>query len=372
MGLSDMNLSRLMNMDTGIDIGIDLGTANTLIYVKGKGIVANEPSIVASERSSGKILAIGDEALVIHEKIHPGIITIRPLANGVIADYEATVKLIKGLIGNMKNRFLFGIHRMLISIPLGTTEVEIRAVYDAAHHIGAKEVYLVYEPIAAAIGIGIDPFEAQGNMVINIGCGTTDIAVISLGGIASGESLRVAGGEINSRILRFFREEHNMAISDRAAEEIKLRIASVHSLEQEISMTVRGVNFESGLPVTAELDSITLRDVISTPINQIVMAIKKTVEALIVKPELAIDILDHGVWLTGGGVLLKGLDQKITEETKLKVQICDDPLLVVAHGVGRILEDLETYDSIISSSKNHRKRTSKSPDYSAQNPDNQQ
>jgi len=338
------------------DIAIDLGTANTLIYIRNEGVVLNEPSIVARERNSGKVVAIGNEALLMHEKTHPGIITIRPLANGVIADYEATEELIKGLIKKTKSRFSLGIRRMVIGIPSGITEVEKRAVHDAAEHIGAKEIYLVAEPIAAAIGIGLEFNEARGNMIVDIGGGTTDIAVISLGGIASGESLRVAGTDITNSIIRHFRKAYNMSIGERTVEEIKMQIASAYKLEKELTMTVKAVNIKSGLPEAMQVDSVTIREAISTPIGQIITSIKKTLEVLVVKPELSVDILDRGIFLAGGGALIKGIDKKINEETKLAVHITEDPLTAVARGTGEILENIEKFRPVLHSSKRYALR----------------
>ena len=333
------------------DIAIDLGTANTLIFIKGKGVVLNEPSIVARERNTGKIVAIGHEALLMHEKTHPGIITIRPLASGVIADYEATEELIKGLINKTKSQFSFGIRRMVIGIPSGITEVEKRAVRDSAEHVGAREVYLVTEPMAAAIGIGLDVKEPMGNMIVDIGGGTTEIAVISLGGIASGESLRVAGTDITNAIIRHFRKAYNLAIGERTAEDVKIKIASAYKLEKEMTMMVRGRNLVTALPEEREVNSATIREAIATPISQIITSIKKSLE--VTKPELSADILDRGLFLAGGGALIKGLDKKINEETKLAVHISDDPLTAVARGTGEVLENLEKYRSVLLSTKRY-------------------
>lgn len=333
------------------DIAIDLGTANTLIYIRDKGVVLNEPSIVARERNSGKVVAIGHDALLMHEKTHPGIVTIKPLANGVIADYEATEELIKGLINKTKTQFSFGIRRMVIGIPSGITEVEKRAVRDSAEHVGAKEVYLVAEPMAAAIGIGIDVKEPMGNMIVDIGGGTTEIAVISLGGIASGESLRVAGTDITNSIVRHFRKAYNLAIGERTAEDVKIKIASAYKLDKELTMTVRGRNLVTALPEEREINSPTIRDAIATPINQIIISIKKSLE--VTKPELSADILDRGLFLAGGGALIKGLDKKINEETKLAVHISEEPLTAVARGTGEVLENLEKYRSVLLSTKRY-------------------
>ena len=333
------------------DIAIDLGTANTLIFIRGKGVVLNEPSIVARERNTGKIVAIGHEALLMHEKTHPGIVTIRPLANGVIADYEATEELIKGLINKTKTKFSFGIRRMVIGIPSGITEVEKRAVRDSAEHVGAREVYLVTEPMAAAIGIGLDVKEPMGNMIVDIGGGTTEIAVISLGGIASGESLRVAGTDITDEIVRHFRKAYNLAVGERTAEEVKIKIASAFKLDKELTIMVRGRNLVTALPEEQQVDSATIRDAIATPISQIITSIKKSLE--VTKPELSADIFNRGLFLAGGGALIKGLDKKINVETKLAVHISEDPLTAVARGTGEVLENLEKYRGVLITSKQY-------------------
>lgn len=341
-----------LHLDRGIDIGLDLGTANTLIYQRGKGLVLNEPSIVACETHSDKILGSGREAMIMHEKLHPGIITIKPIQKGVIADYNCTIKLIKALLDKIKTKFYWSIRRMVISIPMGITEVEKRAVYDAAEHIGAKEIYLIAEPIAAAIGIGLKPFEAIGNMIVNIGAGTTEIAVISLGGIAAGESLPIAGTEIDDTINRYIRDNRNLAISDHVTELVKINIGSAFKLEQEISLNISGLNIETGLPETIEVDSATIRKAIAIPLSQIIVSIKKNIEALTPKPDLAVDILQRGIYLTGGGSLIKELDKKIVSETTIPVNIVENPLIPVIMGIGNIIEDLKTYRPLLSSNKN--------------------
>ncbi len=333
------------------DIAVDLGTANTLVFIRDKGIVLNEPSIVAREWHSGKVVAIGQEALLMHERTHPGIVTIRPLASGVIADYEATEELIKGLVRKTKDRFSIGIRKMVIGIPSGITEVEKRAVRDSAEHIGAKEIYLVSEPMAAAIGIGIDVKEPVGNMVVDIGGGTTEIAVISLGGIASGESLRVAGTDITNAIIQYFRKAYNLAIGERTAEEVKIRVASADKLDKELTMPVRGRNLVTSLPEEREVNSAAIREAIATPISQIISSVKKCLE--VTKPELSSDILDRGLFIAGGGALIKGLDKKIQSETKLAVHISEDPLTAVARGTGKVLEDIEFYRSVVLPTKRY-------------------
>ncbi|MBM3422292.1 MAG: rod shape-determining protein [Chlorobi bacterium] len=351
------------HLDRGIDIGLDLGTVNTLIYQRGKGLIVNEPSILACEARSNKILEVGRDALIMHEKLHPGIITIRPVKKGVIADYECTVKMIKVLLDKVKTKFYWSIRRMVISIPMGITEVEKRAVYDAAEHIGAREIYLVAEPMAAAIGIGLNPFEPVGNMIVNIGAGTTEIAVICLGGIASGESLPIAGTELDDTINRYIRDHRNLAISDYIIETIKKTLSSALRLEQELSMNVSGLNIETGLPDTIEIDSETLRKVIATPLNQIIVSIRKNIEALSPKPDIAVDILKRGIYLTGGGALIKDMNKKIATETTIPVNMVDNPLTPVIMGIGTIIEDLPFYRTLLSTNKN------KNPFFSGKNQD---
>ncbi|MBC8044602.1 MAG: rod shape-determining protein [Rhizobacter sp.] len=327
------------------DVAIDLGTANTLIFIRGKGIVLNEPSIVALDRNSRKVVAIGSEARQMHEKTHRDIITVKPLGGGVIADYEAAEELIRGLIKKTLKDYTGSIRRMVIGIPSGITEVEKRAVRDSAEHAGAKEVYLVSEPMAAAIGIGLDVEAPFGNMIVDIGGGTTEIAVISLSGIASGESIRVAGTEITNAILQHFRKTYNLAIGERTAEEIKIKIGSASELEEELIATVRGRNLVTSLPEQRDVNSPEIREAISEPISAIVNAVRRCLENT--PPELSADILDRGIMLTGGGALIKGLDKRLSEETKLPVHVGEDPLTAVVRGTGKVLEDLEKYSKVL-------------------------
>ncbi len=340
-------LSDLFSFNKRIDLGIDLGTANILIYLPGRGIVLNEPSMIARDRATGEVVSVGQEALDIHEKIHPGIITIRPIANGVIADYEATTILVRELIRKALKRSAGNFQRIVISVPLGITPVETRAVNDAAVKVGAKEVHFIQEPVAAAIGIGLDPFEGAGNMVVDIGGGTTDICVMTLGGIASGESLRIAGNDINSRIIQFFRNRYNLAISDYAAENIKLQMASAQDDLDDSTMSVRGMNVGTGLPETVIIQSSAINDVLKHSLALIVMSIKKHIEALIVKPEIALDIQERGIFLTGGGALLKGLEQRISQEIGIPMVISPDPLIDVIKGVGEILENFGHFKPLL-------------------------
>ncbi|MBF0586253.1 rod shape-determining protein [Prosthecochloris sp. N3] len=342
-----MSLLEYLNMTSPVDIGLDLGTANILLYHQEKGIVLNEPSMVAKERGTGNVIAVGQEALDIHEKVHPGIVTVRPIASGVIADYEATTVMVRTMISKVATRSVFGLRRLIVSVPLGITPVEKRAVLDAAEKVGVKEIAFIAEPVAAAIGLGLDPFAATGHMVIDIGGGTSDIAVITLGGIASGESLRIAGTDFNSRIIQFFRNRYNLAISDYAAENLKLQSVCVYDKDENSTMTVQGMNVGTGLPETITVDSRPLNDSVDHLVSQMIAAIRKHIEALIVKPELAIDILEKGIYLTGGGSQLKGLNKRIQEETTLPVVTSDDPMTDVIKGVGEILADLDHYKPLL-------------------------
>ena len=336
-----------MNFYSGLfrDIAVDLGTANTLIFIRNMGLILNEPSIVARDRNTGKVIAIGHDALIMHEKTPPGIVTIKPLANGVIADYEATEELIKGLINKATKYFSLGIRRMVIGIPAGITDVEKRAVHLSAEHVDAKKVYMISEPVAAAIGIGIDIKEPVGNMIVDIGDGTTDIAVISLGCIASSESLRIAGSDITNAIIRYLREDFNLTVGERTAEKAKIKISSAYKLNKELTMTVSGRNLVTALPEKCEINSTAIRASISPTVSQIISSIKKAFEAT--TPEMSADIFDKGLFLTGGGALIKGLDKKINEETRLAVNISDDPLTDVVRGIGAVLDDIEKYRTVL-------------------------
>jgi len=327
------------------EIGIDLGTANTLFYVRGKGIVMNEPSIVAIDRVTKQVVAIGTEARQMHEKTHADIVTIRPLKDGVIADFEMTEELIRGFIKKVNTSWFPSITRMVVCVPSGVTEVEKRAVRDSAEHSGAKEVYLIAEPMAAAIGIGLDVEQPVGNMIVDIGGGTTEIAVIALSGIVIDESIRIAGDEMDQAIIQFFRRNHNLLVGEKTAENIKCMIGSAAPQEEELSVTVKGRDLVTGNPKNIEVNSIEIRDALNEPVEAIVAAVRQALEKT--PPELAADILDRGIMLTGGGALIKGLDQRIREETGLPVHVADDPLTAVVRGTGRVLEDINKYKSVL-------------------------
>ena len=352
-----MIFGNVLNMETFIDLGLDPGSANTVMCIRDKGIVVDEPTIVAVASDSGKWLAIGHEALNMHRKMHPGIHSIQPVTKGIIADYDTAQRLFRELLHSAKPRILFGIHRLVISIPYGITEVEKRAFFDmATEHLGAKEAYLVFEPVAAAIGAGIDPFEPVASLVVNLGADTTQIAVISLGGIVSGESLDVSGNLINNEIIRHLREKHNLAISEYAAEQIKLHIAATDRPDQDGRLTVKGFNLRSGFPETQEVSTAALGEVITAPLQEIVTAIKKSIEVLADKPDMAVDILERGLWLAGGGALLSGIDKKIQSATGLAVTICNDPQTTVSKGLSTILENFERYQPLLLDNKKKHKQ----------------
>ena len=326
------------------DIAIDLGTANTLIYMKGRGIVLNEPSIVTFDVTSKKIVAIGTEAKKMMGRVHKELNTIRPLRDGVIADFEIAEGMIKEFIKIITKSFMPA-RRIVVCVPSGITEVEKRAVRDTAEHAGAKEVHLISEPMAAAIGIGLDVTAPYGNMVVDIGGGTTEIAVIALSGITNGVSIRIAGDELTDSIIRFFRNNQNMLIGETTAENIKCKAGSVMPLEEEIIIEVKGRDLDAGVPKLTEVSSIEIREALNAPVQQMVEAVKVALEKT--APELSADILERGIFLTGGGALLQGLDERIRVETGVPVHIAEDPLTAVARGTGKVLEDLNLYRKVM-------------------------
>lgn len=327
------------------DIAIDLGTANTLIYVRGQGIVLNEPSIVALN-SLNQAVAIGHEARLMHEKTHRDIRTIRPLRDGVIADFEVAEQMIRGMIKKVQKKWYSTTRKMVVCVPSGITEVERRAVRDSAEHAGAKAVYLVDEPMAAAIGIGLDVHEPVGNMIVDIGGGTTEIAVIALSGIVYAQSVRLGGDELNDDIINYFRRNHNLLIGERSAEHVKCTIGSAAALDEELEITAKGRDLINGAPRTRTVTSEDVREALAESVNTIVEAITKSLEQT--PPELSADILDRGIFLTGGGALLKNLDKLIMETTNLPVHVAEDPLTAVVRGTGKVLENLEYFKSVAS------------------------
>ncbi|MCZ7603786.1 MAG: rod shape-determining protein [Melioribacteraceae bacterium] len=325
------------------DIAIDLGTANTLIYIKGKGIVLNEPSIVAFDRNTKRIIALGNEAKEMQGREHREIRVSRPMRDGVIADFEIAEGMIRAFIKKVSSSG-FSSRRIIVAVPSGVTEVEKRAVRDSAEHAGAKEVHLIAEPMAAAIGIGIDVEAPVGNMIIDIGGGTTEIAVIALSGIVNEESIRIAGDEMNNAIMQFFKKNYNLLIGERTAEAIKCEVGSAVPLKEEVTIQVKGRDLVGGIPKTAEVSSVEIREALNENVAQIVEAVKQNLERT--PPELSADILDRGVMLTGGGALLKGLDERIRMETNLPVHVSEDPLTAVVRGAGKSIDNMNKYSKV--------------------------
>ena len=323
----------------GRDIGIDLGTANTLVYVKGRGIVLVEPSVVAIEKDTARLLAVGTEAKRMIGRTPGNIIAIRPLKDGVIADFQVTETMIRKLIERVHKRRFAVRPRVVVCVPSGVTAVEKRAVYEATLSAGAREAHLMEEPMAAAIGAGLPIQEPTGNMVVDIGGGTTEVAVISLGGIVTSISIRIGGDEFDEAIINHVKKEYNVMIGERTAEEIKMEIGSAYPLPEEEDVEVRGRDLLSGLPKNIVLSSEEIRVAIEEPLGQIIAAIKGTLEKT--PPELSSDIMDRGIVLTGGGSLLKGLDERLRQETGIPVHVTEDPLSCVVIGSGKALEEIE-------------------------------
>lgn len=328
------------------DIGIDLGTATTLVYVQGKGIVLREPSVVAMRTDSKAILAVGEEAKKMVGRTPGNIIAIRPMRDGVIADFDITKAMLDHFISKVNPRKGLFRPRVIVGIPSGVTEVEKRAVIEAALQAGAKEAHTVEEPMAAAIGAGLPVEEPTGSMVVDIGGGTTDVAVISLGGIVTSKSLRVGGDEMDEAIINYIKREYNLMIGERTAEEIKIQIGSAFPKPKEETMDIRGRDLVSGLPKTLKITSTEILEALKDPISSIIEAIKMTLEKT--PPELAADIMDRGIMLTGGGALLSGIDKLIREETGMPVQIADQPTNCVALGAGKILEESSLFRRVLS------------------------
>jgi rod shape-determining protein MreB len=327
------------------DIGIDLGTANTLIYVRGQGIVVNEPSIVAVSRHDRKVEAIGNSAKEMLGRTPDEIETIRPMKDGVIADFEFTEEMLREFIKMVQKNWYLVHPRIIISVPSGITEVEKRAVRDSARHAGAREVFLIAEPIAAAIGAALPVEEPIGNMVIDIGGGTSEIAVISLSGVVNVTSVRVAGDEMDEAVVTFLKKNYNLLVGDRTAEQIKHQVGSAYPLEKELEMQVRGRDLVAGIPKIIVVNSAEIREAMAEPISAIVDAVKLTLERT--PPELAADILDRGIIMAGGGALLRGLDHRLREETSLPINIVEDPTTCVVRGTGKVLEELERYSKLL-------------------------
>ena len=320
------------------DIGIDLGTANTLVYVKDRGIVLREPSVVAIQQGTNRVLAVGEEAKRMLGRTPGNIVAIRPMKAGVIADFEVTEAMLRYFIRKAHNRKWVVRPRIIISVPSGITEVEKRAVKDSATHAGAREVYLIEEPMAAAIGVGLPVQEPAGNMIVDMGGGTTEVAIISLAGIVLSRSVRVGGDEMDEAIVQYLKRVYNLMIGERTAEEIKITIGSAYPLGEEMSMEVKGRDLVAGLPKTLTITSEEIREALQEPVAAIVEAIRITLERC--PPELSSDLVDRGIVLAGGTSQLRGMDKLLAEQTGLPVHVAEDPLSAVAEGTGVVLHEL--------------------------------
>ena len=353
-----MNTTNLffLNFDTKIlkrilhylskDIAIDLGTANSRVYVRGEGIVIQEPSVVAVNQKTGQILAIGDEAKKMVGRTPAYIVATRPLVNGVVSDFEVTEQMLRYFIEKVKKRFILGPGpRVIVAIPCGVTEVEKKAVEDATKNAGAREVFLIEEPMAAAIGARLPVQDPNGNFIVCIGGGTTEVAVISLGGIVLSKSLRIAGDKLNQDIIDFSQEEYRLLIGERTAEEIKIGIGSVYPIREKKEMPLRGRNLVTGLPEEIMVTDDEIRKAMEKSIKQIVNAIKNMVE--VTPPELLADVMTKGIYLAGGGALLRGLSTLITKEMKIPAKIVDDPMTAVVRGGGIVLENIDTLEEVL-------------------------
>ena len=328
------------------DIGIDLGTANTLVYMKGRGIIMREPSVVAVDPRSDelRVRSVGHEAKAVIGRAPGSIVAVRPLKDGVIADFYITEEMLRYFIKKATARYYLITPRVLIAIPSGITEVERRAVKESAEAAGARRVHLIEEPMAAAIGVGLPVQEAAGNMIVDIGGGTTEVALISLSGIVYSRSVRCAGDELDDAIISYMRRTYNLMVGERTAEDIKIRIGSAYPLPQELSIEVKGRDLVAGLPKTVTIRSEEVREALTEQLNTIVDAVRTTLERC--PPELAADLVDRGIVLAGGGALLRGLDQLLHEQTGLPIHIAEDPLSAVAEGTGKALQELDFFTNV--------------------------
>ncbi|MCX5699349.1 MAG: rod shape-determining protein [Candidatus Omnitrophica bacterium] len=352
MGKLSQQLKKAVNYILGLfsnDMGIDLGTATTLVFVKGEGVVLCEPSVVAIERGTSHVLAVGEEAKRMLGRTPGNIIAIRPMKDGVISDFEITEAMLRYFIKKVHHRKVLVRPRIVIAIPSGITEVEKRAVKDSAERAGAREVFLIEEPIAAAIGVGLPIQEPIGNMIIDIGGGTTEIAVISLCGTVFSKSIRIGGDEMNEAVIEYLKKTYNLMIGERTSEEVKIKIGSAYPLEEEMSMEVKGRDLVAGLPKTVTITSEEIRESLQEPLRAILEVIKISLERT--PPELAADLIDHGIVMAGGGSLLRGLDKLISEETGLPVHITDDPVTAVANGTGIVLSEIQYLNKVTVSVK---------------------
>jgi rod shape-determining protein MreB len=328
------------------DIGIDLGTANTLVLVRGRGIVIDEPSVVAIDRISKRILAIGADAKRMVGRTPSTIVAVRPMRDGVISDFAVTERMLQYFIRSVHERFGLGIPkpRVIVGIPSGATEVEKRAVHDAAIAAGARATYLIEEPMAAAIGANLPVMSPAGSMIVDVGGGTTEVAVLALGGIVVAKSVRAAGDAMDQAIMSYARQVHNMLIGERSAESIKIEAGSAYALDEEGSIQLRGRDLATGLPKSVEVSTVELRDALSPVTNEIVRAVRQTIEET--PPELVADLMIHGIAMAGGGALLRGLDRRLATETRFPVYVAEDPLRTVVRGCGEALEEAETLEKV--------------------------
>lgn len=338
------------------DISIDLGTANTMVLVRGQGIVINEPSVVAIEKKSKKVLAIGDEAKQMVGRTPANIVAIRPLRDGVISDFDVTERMLHYFIRKVHERALLPIPRprVVVGLPSGVTEVEKRAVHDACGNAGARQTLLIEQPMAAAIGANLPINEPVGSMVVDIGGGTSEMAVIALGGIVVSRSLRVAGDEMDEEIMQYAREKYNLLVGQRMAERIKMAIGSAYPLPEEQTMTLRGRNLITGLPEAVDVSSVEIREALSSPVSMIIDGIKTTLEET--PPELIADLMEQGIALAGGGALLKGLAERVSDETKMHVYVADDPMTCVVKGGGVVLEELDRLSHVLTTTQRRNTR----------------
>jgi len=334
-----------------LDIGIDLGTANTLVYVRGKGIVINEPSWVAIERNSRKILAIGAEAKEMVGRTPANIVAIRPLRDGVISEFDVTEAMLDYFIKKAHSQILlpFPRPRVVVGIPSGVTEVEKRAVYDAAISAGAREIFLIEEPMAAAIGAGMPVTEARGSMVVDVGGGTTEVGVFCLGGIVVSRSLRIAGDEMDEDIINYARQKYNLLIGERMAEKVKIAIGSAYPLPEEQTMTIRGRNLITGLPQAIEVSSVEIREALAPSVEIIVDTVRDALDST--PPELVADLMENGITMAGAAAQLKGLAERLSEETRMRVYVAEEPMTCVARGAGKVLESLDILRKVLASTQ---------------------
>ncbi len=335
----------MVNSIIGRDMAVDLGTANTLVYVRGKGVMLNEPSVVAMNAQTREILAVGSEAKRMIGRTPDSIIAIRPLKDGVIADFEATEQMLRFFIQRVHRRQYFAKPRLVICVPSGITAVEQRAVKEAGYQAGARRIYIIEEPMAAAIGAGLPVHEATGNMIVDIGGGTTEVAVISLGGIVTSQSIRTAGDDLDQAIVSWMKKEHSLMLGERTAEEIKMALGSAFPLLEEPSAEIRGRDMVSGLPRNVVISSSEVRQALEEPLHAIIDSVRATLDKT--PPELAGDIMDRGVVLAGGGALLRGLDERLRHETGMPVHVTPAPLDCVALGAGKCVEEFEALQQVL-------------------------